>query len=106
MLLRSGVERGGSSTFRYQRLPCVYCYIGYRCVRFYVYLMFTLTGTGLSPVASFRARWTPPNVPLPIGARMVTSSDGGTMRRLMEDDENGDAIEEDATDDSSTHEEC
>lgn len=52
------------------------------------------------PVASSRAKYTPPNVPLPMGSRIDISTDGGTIRRSMSVDENGDdvdRIEEDDT---------
>ena len=44
-----------------------------------------------SVLFKFRAWYTPPNVPLPIGSRISISVDGGTILRCMdEEDENGD----------------
>ena len=48
----------------------------------------------VSSVFKFRAWYTPPNVPLPIGSRISISVDGGTILRCIDDveDENDDNV--------------
>ena len=49
-------------------------------------------------MASSRAKYTPPKVPLPIGSRIVTCADDGKIRRSMdvEEKDDADAIDKDA----------
>ena len=53
-------------------------------------------------MASSFAKHTCPNVPLPIGSRMYTSIVDGTIRRLMDVEENGEEGNADDEDDSES----
>lgn len=48
------------------------------------------------PVISSLAKKTPPNVPLPIGSMIDTSTDEGTILRFMDVDANGDDFNDDS----------